>query len=178
MQKHMKQNNAGFSLVELIIVVAIMAVLTSVLTVSYFIVGKANMKSVATEFNLALGNSQSNTMGRMDNYNVYVTYDPMSGESTFRVGSNGEEHVLGNDQIQVSVWNGSEYIELQVNMVIAFSKSSGAVKDVRMGTHDINSGQRLGGSDGLSEYRFLFGDLAGKHYIVHLIQPTGKHYVE
>ena len=174
-----RDNNKGFSLVELIIVVAIMAVFMSMIAVSYFIVGRANMKSVSSDFNQALGNAQTNTMGRMDNYDVYITVNASTGEATFRVGTNGEENTFANEKIPVKVWNGSEYIVLNANMRISFSKSSGAVKDVRIGcSADGSGGERLGGATGISEYKFLFGDEAGKHYVVHLIKATGKHYVE
>ncbi len=108
----MKNNNAGFSMVELLIVIAVIAVL-SVSSISAFgYLGMANASKCASEIDMSLSNLRSKNMAKSsstymyvyqydDNYYVsYVEDTPGYDPESFTPNGDGEQ--IANSSVTVS----------------------------------------------------------------------------
>ncbi len=168
------KRDAGFSLVELIVVVAIIGVLIGVISITYSIVGRGNAKSFATTLKQTLATARSDTMGRVkDTYDLIVNCNA-DGTVDVRIGATGTRNRIGTAKIPVKVYSsGLSYTFTPgLELVIQFSKSTGGVKSTVM----TNSG--LNPFPGASEIIFECGQSAGTHYDVHLVVATGKVYMK
>ena len=167
-----KKSNAGFSLVELMVVVAIISVLIGAVAITYSIVGKANAKSYATTLKQALATARSETMGRVQNtYELILTCDS-DGTAYVQIGQTGRREEIGSDKIPVSIYSGGQNNPLTPGTVFTmkFSKSDGRVTSMSFGYGETFASP--------SELCFQCGVDGGKHYTVHVIKQTGKVYMD
>lgn len=167
-----KKRNAGFSLVELMVVVAIIAVLIGVVSITYSIVGKANAKSYATTLKQAIATARSNTMGRVQNtYDLILTANA-DGTVDVQVGQGGQKEQVANSKIPMDIYSGGMVVPMTPGLVftVTFSKSDGHVTSMSFG-----SGSTFNNP---GELCFQCGPDGGKHYTVHVVKQTGKVYMD
>lgn len=188
-----RQNlEAGFTLVEMIVVIAIMAILAGVAGASMSLITAGNAKKSAARFNSALNETQVQTMSlakptylylyRASNGTIMVA--TLQQESTDAYTSRTEvlsnlskmkERELGDKSITIKYTQDSTEKTLGENDIIriAFKKDSGA--------YDVKESGGAGDFSILPEDRKFISDVKfeGKgHYIVKMVKETGKHYVE
>jgi len=166
------KRNAGYSLVELMIVVAIIAVLLGVISITYAVVGKANAKSYATTLRQVIAAAQSDTMGRVQNaYDLILTCDA-EGDVFAQVGASGQKHQIGTSKIPVSITSDGANVDMIPGrqFTMTFSKSSGKVNSMTFGF-----GPAFASPGPLM---FTCGIDGGKEYHVFVVKQTGKIYME
>ena len=150
----------GFSLIELMIVIAIMAILTGGIALSYNLVQSADTKGTAYDIDSKLTNLKSRNMG--SNKQMYMHLYRYSGdifvdyteEDSYTPTGSGE--MIGDSAVTVSC-DGAVMSDGSVT-TIGIQKKDGAF------------------SKGPEEIKVSSED--GTSYVVYLIQDTGKHYVE
>lgn len=195
-----RQNlEAGFTLVEMIVVIAIMAILAGIAAGSMSLITAGNAKKSAARFNSALNETQVQTMSLKDPTYLYLyrasngkvmvataQAAPVTSASPAPVSSfqppcedkndvdnvsKKKEREIGDKSITVKYKQGSTEKTLGDNEIlrITFRKDSGA--------YDVEQSGITGGfssTDFISEVNF-----EGKgHYKVKMVKETGKHYVE
>lgn len=138
------RSNAGFSLVELLTVMAILAILIIVSTGPLASIYHARAKAVATELNALITECKINNLSGMDS-RLEVVFD--EDEKAYKCSFiyNGKQK---NGVEYKTEYIGSERSELTVNetyslktdkLIIAFSNKTGAVTQFKCGSADLTS---------------------------------------
>ncbi|MCH5252314.1 MAG: prepilin-type N-terminal cleavage/methylation domain-containing protein [Lachnospiraceae bacterium] len=152
----------GFSLIELVIVISIMAILTGLAALGFGYLRSADAKGVANGINSGLSNLKSENMAKskktyMHLYELggsyYIKYVSEDAESSFSPDDSGKE--IGKSTVEVSC-DGAEIPEEGIRFSV--QKKDGAFGD---GPKQID----VEASN-------------GSHYRIILIKDTGKHYME
>lgn len=103
-----KSNNSGFSLVELIIVIAIMAVMVGVMAMSVSSLTGRRVRKCADEIVTTLERARVLTLGKEQNkVECVISYDDTAREYRIRILQGGTEvtnRVLGKDPIDIKVY--------------------------------------------------------------------------
>lgn len=136
-----KNNNGGFSLVELIVVVMISAILVGGAVVSAVVIHDANVSAATDELVSILKTARSESLAResdsvwlklvkdSDSYYAYVYYGDKSDEDDAEILS---EQKLGSDALTFTIKqkSGSKIIiDDSSPAVFDFKKSNGALKE-------------------------------------------------
>lgn len=182
----MKKNNKGFSLIEIIITLAIMGVLTGMISLSFSYIQHANTRSAAKTVDSTISKLKFDVMSKQDKPYLYLYQ--IDGNCYMKVTTNSKGDdldkatgkLLCNSAVSVLVKRyqcdstGSEIsgteeekslLALGSKIRISFTKSSGAFI-----TDDI-SGTKYGYK------QIAFGDSVGD-FTINLVKDTGKHYIE
>lgn len=169
-----KKRNAGFSLVELMVVVAIIAVLIGVISITYSIVGKANAKSYATTLKQAIATARSNTMGRVQNTYELIITGNADGTVDVQVGDGGSRERIGDSKIPVDITSDGATVPIVAGRVfrMRFSKSDGHVNYMHF------DGGAVAAFNSPGELLIQCGPDGGKNYTVHVVKQTGKVYMD
>lgn len=176
-KRKLYSGNDGFSLVELIIVVAIMAALLTTVMLSISMVFSANAKACANSIQRAVADCKVTTMGKSAAwliiyrdtdgvlYGQMHTMEQKSGEAVGTYEEVVQEpEKLGGKRVSITYTDesGADMGELPVGesngIRIEFDRSSGSFKDGTIKSIDI-----IGGN---------------KHYQLTLIKLTGKLSIE
>ena len=103
-----KNKNSGFSLVELIIVIAIMAVLVGVMAMSVTSLTGRRVRKCADEIVTTLERTRVLTLGKEQNQvECVISYDETSKEYKAQIMQGGTEvsnRILGKDPIEIEVY--------------------------------------------------------------------------
>lgn len=173
----MKQNNNGYSLVEIIIVIAIMAILTGGVFFSIGMVFGANAKTCANDIKNAISQCKVNAMGKSDatleiyrdSTNQCIYARQWIKESYGWQAKEAEK--ISNAKVYVTYTvNGIDYeLDGTKPVFIGFNRSSGGFTKAtnpnsNMKEPDICSGFFVGGG--------------GRKYDIELVELTGKVNVE
>ena len=150
----------GFSLVEMIIIIAIVGILTGGIAISYNLVRSADVKGMAYDIDSSLTNLKSKNMG--SNKQLFMHLYKQSGnyfidytkEESYTPSGEGES--VGESGISLK-YDGKELTDGEVN-TIGIQKKDGAFS---VGPEEIEVYD-----DNLNDY------------MVYLVKDTGKHYVE
>lgn len=144
-----RDDNRGFSLVELIIVIAIMVIILGMLGASLNFIGNSQARSLANSIKTAIGQTRIQTMGKYDSY-LYIYRDP------------------SDDKYYKKVWKRSNLGILEAEDREAIGKQKPIVKYYIEG--DTSTEHILDGSHGLL---IKFDRTNGKE--VEAILPTGTY---
>jgi type II secretory pathway pseudopilin PulG len=160
----MKKNNKGFSLVELIVIIALMAVLTTSIITYIGMVGDAQAKKCANGLSSGLSQTKVCAMSRSkasitvygDDTGVYIKTVQGNAERTEKIGKDGvkvEFRTIRDSDVFTPVGT-----TLDSGVKIEFDRASGACKKMSNG-----------------EYCYGFKVTAGQTtYIVNIEPLTGK----
>ena len=168
-RKTEKLNNKGYSMAELIIVVAILAVIISVTFYSVIMVFSANAKTTANNIQRAIGDCKVTTMGRsaaymelyrdtdQDVYTKMYIWDNSAGDY-----AESEPQKVGSSRVYVAYTpkGGSETELLAGNppIEIRFDRASGGFKADASG----NIYSKLHVAGGSKNYEIVLTELTGK----------------
>lgn len=169
-KKKSEKNNSGFSLVELIIVIAIVAALITTVFLSVSMVFSANAKACSNDLQRAIADCKVTTMGkarawlviyRGSNNRVYSQMHIMEQVEGEEIGTLAdipqEPQKLGGNRVVVTYTDsaGVDQGDLpETGITIEFDRSSGSFKDGTPQSIDVIGGNR--------HYHLVFVKLTGK----------------
>lgn len=175
-RKTLNNSNKGFSLIELIIVIAIMAVATGFLIYSISVLNSGDAKKAAKDVYNQLTKVQRNTMTMSGKWSLEIVNE--SGTNTIYVYKETDDE---GKVLQDSVKLGSR-IELTFNkdgesevkiesgqrIVVTFERSTGKLQDV------VYKGVSIFDSEKKNVYITATGKGMSSNHIVKMIYATGK----
>lgn len=161
----MRKDNHGFTVIEVLVVIAILVILTTSLGISITSVSRANVNSVTKTVDAQMKKLRFTTLSKENDYslfiykrgrNNYYEIAPTNTELTnldkgIKLGKSGlkiQYSVVGNDTLKTV--GGSDYIE------IAYNRSNGTFKK------DYN------------KIQFASGEKTKK---IILVTSTGRHFI-
>jgi len=160
---HVKKHVKGFTMIELIIVIAIIGIFTALSTISLNYIHAGNIKSSAQKVNRALTELKMDTMSRDKKSYMYLYkkdsnyYMWCTTNNTFSADSAAGERI-GNSSTTIT-FNGSELKDGECKQ-ISYLKSSGAF------------------AKGTPSNITFSKDNGDFKYVVTLVVNTGKHYID
>lgn len=165
----MKKHSKGFSMIELIIVVAIIGIFTGLVSIGFGYIQSGNLRSAAQTINSNLSKLKYDAMSKENKQYMYIY---QTGNGYYFLCSDQEESSLSftsgvgqqicNSSCSITVDGGTPIGTTPKR--IAYKKGSGGFDTSKSTiTQDIT----IKKSDG-----------TGTGYVVKLVTETGKHYVE
>lgn len=178
----MRNKNKGFSMIELILVIAIMGIATAMISIGFGYITHANTKSTAKRLNAELSQLQINTMSRKEHpymylYKMgdgyYIKYSTKEKDTNL-TSSNGK--LIGNSKIVIR-YKGYK-VDLHDKKMEEFSETLRDGTPIRLGFKK-DSGAFIG-HDGKRYTEILVTNTQknASSYTVKMYQATGKHYLE
>ena len=159
--------NSGMTLIEILVVVAILSIMVGVAGVSISLLSSRDAESCAKDINTTLEAARMRTLSQEGNHNFVM--DTANGECEITPDGDGEDVP---SRVAVSFSSEGTY-DLSAHTVIeiAFDKSTGRVSRVTADSVpiDINN---------VNLIRIHAVSDNGKRATVMLVTATGKHYVE
>lgn len=163
----MTRENKGFSLVELVVTIAIMAVLTTVGVLSFGLVTGRQIISCAEEMEGCIGETKMQAMSRANaELEIFVKADGVYANMSLN-GAAGIDEKIGKTNISVKYKTsaGAEVTLTETErLVISFDRASGAFKF-----------PGLGAGVNCTEITISGGSRTRK---IVLVPQTGKYYIE
>ncbi len=135
MKKTKRLGNQGFSLVELIIIVAIMAVLVGIFTMGYSVISSKSVDQCAKRMEAVLENCRNTTMGKLTcSVSFYVSVDKIMVDKEVN-GEHTYSEIGGKDiQVKYIYYNESgggsagESVLSTTPIKITFNRASGSLE--------------------------------------------------
>lgn len=171
-----KKRDKGFSLIEIIVVIAIMAVVTASAVSIYSLIKSSQLKSVAGKVNDEIGTLRSVTLTKSGAYDITIGYDSTKKNYYARIVRNGNEYSkvsLGNkgEIYCLSSTGNTEYkLKSGWSISIRFNKSDGSYEWIKCIS---KSGVVV---DTIENYIYI--EYSGQMKKIKMIKLTGKHYIE
>lgn len=181
----MKQNNNGYSLVEIIIVIAIMVILTGGVFFSINMVFAANAKTCANDIKSAIAQCKVNAMGKSDaSLEIYRSdKDQCIYARQWIKESYGWQHKepekISNAKVYVTYTEGSnppKELDDTKHIFIGFDRSSGAFKEAAILDESCVGTDLTVDTDSMYSGFFVGG--GGRKYDIALEELTGKVSIE
>lgn len=181
-------NDSGFSLVELIVVIAIMAVLLGMISISLSVLFGSEAKQAYYKMNAELNDAKTSSMSRFDETLtlLYMTKNEAAGIDTdgyyckiavYTIDKDaadlkkviGEEYRrIGSKKVEINAYvDGSPTpiaLSTASTLDIVYDRSTGALKKANLdgSEHVLNA---LEFHSGLRSYKIVFVQTTGKHYL-------------
>lgn len=162
----MKNRKKGFTMLELIVVMALVGIFTALASLSFAYIRSGNLKSAAKTVDATLNTLRINTMSRVktpkmyiykygDNYYMYCGYSAPDLNS-----ANGTK--IGNNTVKIFYGSpAKELVAADGACVISYMKGNGAFSDTSP-----------------SQILFEKEDGEGVKYKIDMVIETGKHSLE
>jgi len=136
MDNRKRLDNKGFTLVEMLVVVAIIAVVTGIFTLGFSLISTKHVDQCAKKIQMSLESCRTTTMGKLDAYLHFYTYDGkiiVSKNIVTATGTNSTVSELGGNNLSVKyvVTDGassSEHTLGSTALEIKFDRASGSLK--------------------------------------------------
>lgn len=175
-----KNRQKGFSMIEMIIVIAIMGIFTALATIGFGYLKSGNVKAAAKSIDSNLTKLKLDTMSQdkkpymclykvgSDTYMLCTTDTSITPNA-----SNGQK--IGNGNVEIYFGNASNNLKEQLKgttkKYVAFKKGSGAF------TEEFDDKKKKTVVQD-SDSTITVKTQKGTAYVIHLIKDTGKHYIE
>lgn len=132
------RNNKGFSLVELIVVIAIMAVMVGASVITVGMIGGFKAKECAQSIETTLNKARVDTMGKFSVYlKFYQGADGAFYVDTYTNGAFGSTERVGKKGVTVSYADENDLSNLRAldstGFYVQFDRSSGALRSPEVG---------------------------------------------
>ncbi|MDE6566547.1 MAG: type II secretion system GspH family protein [Lachnospiraceae bacterium] len=167
------RNEDGFTMVEMVIVIAIAAILMGTTVATFGYISSSNARKSAARFNSSLNTAQTNTMMQKEATYLYLFKDKgikvvlstNDAESLASLKTNANVTDVGGARVDVIAEKsgGSQKLEDSEFIQIAFDKATGAYRYAKFNGY--------ADTDFISEINFSVKE----NYKVTLVQLTGKH---
>lgn len=170
-------DNKGYSLIELVIVLAIIAIIMSTVFYSIILVFSANAKSCANNIQRSIGDCKVTTMGKADAYMVLYrnsggdVYTQMHIKESDGTWTDEEPQKVGSSKVTVGYISGEGNVETSDTIVpllpddsieIHFDRSNGGFKADAAG----NLYKAVSVEGGNRKYNITMVKLTGKSEVV------------
>ena len=158
-----KNRKKGFSMIELILVIAIMGILTASTSIGFSYMKAGNVKSTAKNIDSTLSKLRMDTMSMANKPKMYIykkgtSYYMICTAKTFDYNNadsyNGQK--IANNNVKIT----ADGKEITTYLEIAFKKGNGAFLNAPSSLYVSKS------------------DNAGLRYKIVMVKETGKHYIE
>lgn len=162
------KKNKGFSLVEILVVIAIMAVMVSAVALSYNIIDKANVAKAARTYDTAIDTARNMSMAKGPDAGVLIL-SMSGGKLYYQIGETSEKKEICGPMISVTVMIDSPYSSRSGGIAMA----DGA--EYRLYFNSAGTlylGYTGGTCTNVTKLIFSRGD---RHIEVILYKETGKH---
>lgn len=167
-------DNRGYSLIELVIVLAIIAIIMSTVFYSIILIFSANAKSCANNIQRSIGECKVTTMGKADAYmelyrddtGVYTQMHVTESDGTV---TDEEPQKVGSNRVTVGYVQGGTETELTpgASIEICFDRSNGGFKAGAGGLYD-----EIYVRGGSKNYSITMTALTGKSEVVAKPMPS------
>lgn len=171
-----KKNNKGFSLIELIVVMAVIAIVAAISTYSYNNVTIHRVKTFINECDALLAQCKIETMSGEDtafriekNNNGVIAYLDKNGGSIERIASKSKNFTCHAKIIDAS---GEKSIEIKA-ITLSFDRSTG---QMQLESYKLENGWNVNGA-GSECTKITIANAVGEKSII-LIPQTGYHKVQ
>lgn len=177
------KNNKGFSLIELIVVVAIMAVMTGFIFISFGLLTGQDARKCANNLSTVLDKEKNYALTKSAEADCYVEitwnsdgyyaeyFIPKKAVGTDMISL--ERELVGKNSVLVSCYKDSDFEDASPGsyegavtsgnkLVIKYNRVSGAIKEAKLNGADIN----------------MIRVDRGKTYDIKIYEATGKHTLE
>ena len=165
-----KTNNNGLTLMELIVVVAIMAVLVGTTVIGIGILSSGDAEKASKNIRSVLNEVRTDTLSIQADWSAKIHND--DGTYTIAVYRDGEEYDtidLGY-RIDIFYGDGREAIEDGDELTISYRQSSGAVKKITISKKGAEA-QDI--AEDTSEFKITVSN-SGSDFVLTLWKETGK----
>jgi len=178
----MEKNNKGFSLIELVVVIAIMAILVGLIVVSLSSVFGTKALECAEKVSAKIDSVKTGSVS-LYNETMVLKYDTdgyytecgvftIDKYANSVAASNPEIRKVGAKNVVVKAYttNGAEYNVASDNITISFDRSSGAFAQAR-----VNNILLVDGSGVPLYFEKITFSAGSRTYTIEMIPETGKH---
>lgn len=171
-----RKKNKGFSLVELVVVIAIMSVLVGISAFGIGMLSGRPAQKASARFRSNLDRIRTVSMGKTSaSMELYVTGDGVYTKETVN-GVSKDAVMLGPKSVSCaySVAGGSEVaLAAGDKITIVFDRSDGSLKSVVVSGSVSTTIYEAGSTTGINEIDFIFTK-ANKKYNVSIVPITGR----
>lgn len=173
------RNNKGFSLIEAVVVIAILAVLATGVVVGIGQLAGWRVTDCASDIDSAMKNTRINAMSKSSAY-LEISYDAAGNYYLQEKGEDREKIASGNISIIYTTNRGTELdITEESPLIISYNRSSGAFAPVISQVEEDGSFIFMTHADGNYVYCSKITITNGtKTKTITLIKDTGKHILE
>ena len=174
MRFEFEKNDKGYTLVELVAVIAIMVVMTGVLTLSLSIIYNEDAKRAVSLIDDELTEARMLSMSKSGNIVMIVDTDTIASKNKIIIMRDSSVYKTVNidkDVLISSQLNGSAFTSAGTDLEITFDKSTGSVSSINTVT-----GTAL--ANKICEITAVAQKGTKPEAKVSLIVNTGRHYIE
>ena len=179
-----KNNNKGFSLVELLVVVVIMGIAVSIVTGSFISMYNARSKKATETLDAVIAQAKVDAMSGRDcravleysdgsdgndegYYAILLMRTDQDGDGVLDTSTEYKRESLGNDRLSFTVNGNDEYNIAEDSLYISFNGTTGAVRSAKYGTTNV-----LGGSV------LTITVSSTATHVITLYKDTGEHLID
>lgn len=177
-----KKSNTGFSLIEMIVTIAIMAVVLGGAISIYSLINSSRLNSMAENIDDAISDTRSRTLAKSGEYRlkIYANGDDIKAvvqKKNGAVWDDIETTILGKSNVKVTFKDDhSNNVEIKDGtsgwyLIVSFNKSDGTFNKIQTATNGSGTLRDIGANE-------VYVTYANKTKTIKMLKETGKHYIE